>query len=186
MNLFEFDRETYHVKVREEVHLLKPFKDLITRDKTKNKEVSLKELALVWFVADISSDFQDILDEDERIATVAKDVMLPSTWKSDKKIKDAIAFYKQRSDTISTILYNGALTALHAVNDVFKDSQKLIEASSNKITAAKQIIEATKQVRSVISELRAAEKQIYSEKEDTSRTVGSQEMNIFEDGLFGD
>ena len=61
MQLFSFDKASYNVHISEEVLLLKPFADIYKRAKGKEKDMALKELAFVWFYADITSPYNSIL-----------------------------------------------------------------------------------------------------------------------------
>ena len=48
MKLFKY--QGYNLTISEEAMMLKPFKDLWKRDKSKNKEQALQELAYIYFM----------------------------------------------------------------------------------------------------------------------------------------
>ena len=106
MNLFEL--KNWDLQIQPEAYALAPFKALISRDKTKNKAVGIKELAYIFYMTDYKSDFINIIDEEERDEQVKKFVELPKEWKPDKKVLEAIEFYKQRSTTTSLLLLEDA------------------------------------------------------------------------------
>lgn len=76
MELFELNKTTYDVDINPNALLLKPFKVIYNRDRSKSKEKALKELAYVYFFTDIKSDYQYIVDEDLRSDEIVKDLIL--------------------------------------------------------------------------------------------------------------
>lgn len=184
MKLFEFDKNSYEVRFSEEAILLTPFKKIIARDKTKSKDLAVKELSFVWFYAELISPYQGIIDLKEREAEIIRDIELPKGWKQDKIIEEAVSFYKDRSRTIVSSLYDSALIAASAINDVFSNAKALIEESKDKIEATEKVIRALEKVPKVMANLKDAEKELIRQVEDKEgKKVGSKEFNIFEDGI---
>jgi len=64
MRLFKY--EGYNLSISEEAILLKPFKAIWNRDKSKGKQVALQELGFVYFMEDPRSDYKMYLDREER------------------------------------------------------------------------------------------------------------------------
>ena len=184
MQLFSFHKDSYEVDFSEQTLMMLPFKAVIAKDKTKTKELALKELTLVFFYADITSPYQAIIDLDDRLDEIKKDIGLPKTWKIDKVLNEAIEFYRVRSKTIIHSLYDSAMIAASAINDVFKDAKNLINDSEDKIAATQKVIAALEKVPKIMSNLRDAEKELLRQIEDNEgKKVGSKSKNIFEDGL---
>ena len=164
--------------------MMLPFKAVINKDKNKDKAIALKELTLVFFYADITSPYQAIIDPDDRLDEIKKDIGLPNAWKVDKVLNDAIEFYKIRSKTIIHSLYDSAMIAASAINDIFKDAKNLINESDDKIAATQKVIAALEKVPKVMANLKEAEKELLRQIEDNEgKKVGSKAKNIFEDGL---
>jgi len=184
MNLFNFKKDSYEVDFSEEVTMITVFKKIIDRDKSKSKDLALKELTFVFFYADITSPYQAIIELEDRLDEIKKDIDLPKTWKIDKQLNEAIEFYQRRSKTIIHSLYDSAMIAVSAINDIFKDSKNLIEDSGDKIAAVQKVIAALEKVPKVMSNLEEAEKVLLRKIEDNEgKKVGSKSKNIFEDGL---
>ena len=61
-----FKYENYKVTISEEAILLKPFKAIWNRDRTKSKDRALDELGFIYFFCDPRSDYQYLTDETER------------------------------------------------------------------------------------------------------------------------
>jgi len=160
------------------------FKKILDRDRTKDKSLALKELTMIYFYADITSPYQVIMDLEERLDEIKKDIDLPKLWKIDKQLNEAIELYQKRSKTIIHSLYDSAMIAASAINDVFKDAKNLINESTDKIAATQKVITALSQVPKVMADLKKAEKELLKQIEDNEdKKVGSKSKNIFEDGL---
>ena len=68
MKLFKY--EGYNLTISEEAMLLKPFKTLWKRDRSRNKENALMELGYIYFMEDPRSDYQVYVDADERATQI--------------------------------------------------------------------------------------------------------------------
>ena len=73
--------------------MLKPFKDLWKRDKSKNKEIALQELAYIYFMEDSRSDYQVYIDREERSKQVKLGEGLRENWSPDRLVQAAQEFY---------------------------------------------------------------------------------------------
>ena len=75
MKLFKF--EGYRVIIEPETLLLKPFRLIWERDKKETKEKAINELGFIYFFADPRSDYQYIVDEEDRIKAIKEGEGLP-------------------------------------------------------------------------------------------------------------
>ena len=64
MKLFKYD--AYKITISEEALLLEPFKQIWNRDKSKDKTKALQELGYIYFMEDPRSDYQYLIDEQQR------------------------------------------------------------------------------------------------------------------------
>ena len=184
MRLLEFHKDSYEVTFTEEVSLLIPFKKIINRDKTKAKEIAIKEITFIYFFSDIMSPYQGIIDLNARKEEIIKDIELPKNWKIDSIIGDAIEFYKARSKTAIHTLYDAAMTAVDAVNETLINSKDLIASSEDRIGATQKILGTLEKVPKVMQNLREAEKELIKQIEDNEgKKIGSKTFNTFEGGL---
>lgn len=185
MKLFKI--ENWEVKVQEEVWTLEPFKALLKRDKSKGKEKVFKEIAFIFHYCDLRSDYANISNPIERKEIIKKDIGLPEDWKLDGLMDQAIDFYNERSVTIIEQLYKAAVTAVDGVRNYLKDSESLLnerDANGKPIFKPGDITRALKDVKTIMQDLKAAEKEVMKEKKETEgRTKGSREYGVFEDGL---
>jgi len=184
MNLFSFNKTSYEVHISEEVLLLSPFKAVYNKDKSKDKDLALKEFAVIWLYSDITSPYQSILINEDRLQEIKKDIDLPAKWKMDKIVEDAIAFYISKSTTPVHNMYYAAMSAASAVNEILMDSKALIDASEDKLAASTKVITALEKVPKVMAALREVEKELVRQIEDKEgKKIGSKTFSMYEDGL---
>lgn len=185
MRLFEFDKQSYMVHITEEALLIKVFNTIYNKDKSKSKDVALKEFAFLWFYADITSPYQSIVDLIEREIEIKKDVGLPATWRQSEDLKKAIDFYNDpKFWTIVRKMYGAAIIAASAINSTLLRAKELIEGADDEISAAEKIIRTLEKVPKVMQTLREAEKELVREIEDKEgKKKGSKSFSLYEDGL---
>lgn len=183
MQLFEL--KDYNLTFSPQALELKAFKALWDRDKTKDKKRALAELSYVYFFSDYKSDFIDILDETTRHSEIVLNLSgLPKEWKPDDKVKDAIRFYTETSETISTRLLEDSRKAVNKVSDFLKNVDlNLVDKNGKPIHDVARITQAIKSVPTMTKALKDLEEQVKKEKDAESSLRGSKEKSIFEDGI---
>ena len=102
MKLFKY--EGYRITVEPEAMLLKPFKKIWDRDKTASKDKAMMELGFIYFFCDIRSDYQYIIDPEERKNAIKLGEGMLDTWEPDRVINDAIEFYNSFKTSSSLLL----------------------------------------------------------------------------------
>lgn len=175
MKLFKY--EGYEVKIAPEALSLKPFKKLWDRDKTKSKDNANMELAFLYFYCDPRSDYQYILDDEDRLKAVKEGIGLDSKWKPDKDMENAIKLYKT-FEAPSSALLRAALEGVDKVQKLLKD----LEPDDTK--SLKEYLTAMKLIPEVAAMIKEAEKTINEEME-YGEAKGSIEKTLFDDGLDG-
>lgn len=102
MKLFKY--EGYQLTISEEAYLLKPFKTIWKRDKTRDKDVAKQELGYVYFMEDPRSDYQIYIDREERSRQIIIGEGIKSNWKPDKVVEEAMQFYASfKSDSAALL-----------------------------------------------------------------------------------
>ena len=175
MRLFKY--EGYEVKVAPEALTLKPFKKLWDRDKSKSKDTALQELSFVYFYCDPRSDYQYIIDDEDRMEAVKDGEGLPKSWKPDKDVETAIKLYRS-FDTSAALLLKTANEAVEKVRTL------LTELEPDDTKSLKDYLTALKMIPEVATMLKDAEKAINDESE-YGEAKGSIEKTLFDDGLDG-
>ena len=173
MKLFRY--EGYEVKVAPEALTLKPFKKLWNRDKSKTKEQAMTELSFLYFYCDPRSDYQYIIDDEDRMDAVKAGEGFAKDWEPDALMKEAIAFYSS-FDTPAAILLRAASEAVDKVQKTFKT------LTPEDTKSLKEYLTTLKLIPEVATMLRDAEKTLKEESE-SGEAKGAIEKTLFDDGL---
>lgn len=183
MKLFKY--EGYKVVISEEAFALKVFRQIWNRDRSVNKDKAIMELGYVYFMTDPRSDYQYIVDEDERAKAIIEGEGLPSNWKPDKMIIEAIKFYEGMKST-SALLLEDTRVAIDKVRKFLKEIN--LEDTDDKgrpIYTINSITSTIKMIPQLIKDLDDAEKAIKADMQNTSGKVrGQKEKSLLEDGIF--
>lgn len=170
--------EGYKVVIEPELLTLKPFKQIWTRDKTVNKDKALAEIAFIYFMTDPRSDYQYLVDDNERMEAIKEGEGLPAKWQPDKVVTEAMNFYMSFKP-ISALL----LEDTRFMVDKYRKRLKAQEFDELEIKDLKEAGALIKQIPSLVRDLNEAEKALNSEMRDSGRMRGQGEKTIFEDDL---
>ena len=183
MKLFRY--EGYKVVISEEAFALKVFRQIWNRDRSVNKDKAIMELGYVYFMTDPRSDYQYIVDEDERSKAIIEGEGLPSNWKPDKMIIEGMKFYEGMKST-SALLLEDTRVAIDKVRKFLKEVN--LEDTDDKgrpIYTINSITSTIKMIPQLIKDLDDAEKAIKADMQNTSGKVrGQKEKSLLEDGIF--
>ena len=173
MKLFKY--EGYEVRVAPEALTLKPFKKLWDRDKSRTKEKALQELTFLYFYCDPRSDYQYIVDDEDRMEAVKEGVGFEKDWKPDAMLKAAIIFYGTFDSSAARLLKMAA-------KEIDKVQELLDGLKPTNYKEIKEQISAMKMIPEIASMLQEAEKKLNEEAE-FGEAKGSIEKTLFDDGL---
>lgn len=126
------------VVLNPDVLAVPPFKELYSRDKSKNKESSYKELSFVYFMADFNSPYATY-PEDKREQLIKDDFIKDKKWKPDTLVLDSIKKYVQLSETPTMRLVRSVRSLIDRMSDylataeVDEESIKTLQDSVDKI-----------------------------------------------------
>lgn len=181
MKLFKY--EGYKVVISEEAFALKVFRQIWNRDRSVNKDKAIMELGYVYFMIDPRSDYQYLVDEEERSKAIIEGEGLPSNWKPDKIVTEAMQFYSRFKPTAALLLEDTRVAVeklrkrLRDINLEDTDDKGRPLYTLNTITAT------IKQVPGLAKDLDEAEKALASEMRSEGKMRGQGEKTIFEDNL---
>ena len=170
--------EGYKVVIEPELLVLKPFKQIWTRDRTINKDRALAEIAFIYFMADPRSDYQYLVDEKERMEAIKEGEGLPPKWQPDRIVTEAMDFYMSFKP-ISALL----LEDTRFMVDKYRKRLKAQEFDDLEIKDLKEVGALIKQIPPLVKDLDEAEKALNSEMKSSGKMRGSGEKTIFEDDL---
>lgn len=183
MKLFKY--EGYRVNISEEALALKPFKAIWDRDKTKSKDRAITELGYIYFLCDPRSDYQYITDDENRAKAIKEGEGLPSKWKPDALVDEAIKFYLSFKPT-SALLLEDTRVAIDKVRQFLKEVDlKETDDKGKPLYTINSITSTIKMIPQLIKELDEAEKAISAEMRESSGKVrGQKSKSLLEDGLI--
>ena len=148
--------------VEDNVWGLLPFKKILKRDKSRDKDRALKEMLFIYYYCDIKSDYL-IIDSKFRKEEIIKDIGLPDDWKIDSTMQEAIDFYEERSLTVVGKLYKNALLAANDISEYLTKTKELLEERDDKgkpVTTLTTIVGGISKIKVVMQDLKAAEKEL--------------------------
>ena len=179
MKLFKFDQ--YKITVSEEAFALKPFKQIWNRDKSQNKDRAISELSYIYFMQDPRSDYQYLVDEEERAKAIIEGEGLPSDWKPDKLVKEALDFYNQFKPTSALLLEDTRFM----IDQYRKKLRNMASNGFDELTVKelKDINALIKAIPSLVKDLDEAEKALSAEMRNQGKMRGQGEKTKFEDSL---
>lgn len=181
MKLFKY--EGYKVVISEEAFALKVFRQIWNRDRSVNKDKAIMELAYVYFMVDPRSDYQYLVDEEERSKAIIEGEGLPSNWKPDKIVTEAMQFYSRFKST-AALLLEDTRVAVEKLRKLLRDIDLQKTDDKGRLVYTLNTITATiKQVPSLAKDLDDAERALASEMRNEGKMRGQGEKTIFEDKL---
>lgn len=182
MQLFQL--KNYNVVFEPQVMMIKEFAAI--RDANKDDDLTLLEMSFIWFYADVRSDFQNVIEDEERVVEVKESIGLPSDWKMSKEVEDAIEFYESYSSTPSSGLYSASITAAKFIEGKLKKPQQLLDeedAKGGKLYKLDTILKMIKDIPDVMVKLHSGREQVIKELESKTGLKGGKKKSIFEDGI---
>jgi hypothetical protein len=185
MKLFEM--KDWSLSVQDECWGLLPFKKILKRDKSRDKQMALKEMLFIYFYCDIKSDYLIITDNDLRVEEIKKDIQLPDDWKMDSVMREAVEFYENRTLTVISKLYKNTLKAVNDISEYLTSTDRLLterDSNGKPVNDISKITSAITKVKGLMQDLKAAEKEVMKEQQELEgRMKGSKQMGMFEEGL---
>lgn len=179
MRLFKY--EGYRIVISEEALLLKPFKAIWKRDKSANKEKALMELGYCYFMEDPRSDYQFIVDRDERSTQIKLGEGIPESWEPDSAVKNAMNFYASFK-TPSALLLEDTRTAIDKLRQLLRDIDlSAVDDKGKPIYTLNTITSTIKQIPSLVKDLDEAERTLAKELSQNDKVRGAQEKSMYED-----
>lgn len=179
MRLFKY--EGYKITIAEEALLLKPFKAIWKRDKSQSKERALSELGFIYFFCDVRSDYQYIVDPEERMKEIKIGEGLPESWQPDDLLKEAIEFYNSFK-TSSILLLEDTRVAVNKFREMLNEINfRELDNNGKPVYPMNTVLSTIKQVPELVKALEEAERSIAKEITQSDKVRGSQSKSMYED-----
>lgn len=173
--------EGYNLTVDPMLLTLKPFKALWIRDKTVKKERAISEIAYIYFMEDPRSDYQYIIDRDERSKAIKEGEGLKPSWKPDGTVKEAMKLYASFK-TPSALLLEDTRVAVDKLRQLLRDIDlNAVDDKGKPIYTLNTVTSTIKQIPTLIKDLDEAERALAKEIAQSDKVRGAQEKSIYED-----
>ena len=170
--------EGYNLTIDPMLLTLKPFKAIWVRDKTEKKERAISEIAYIYFMEDPRSDYQYIIDRNERSKAIKEGEGLKSTWQPDGTVKEAMKLYASFKTTSALLLED-----TRALVDGYRNKLRDLTSDMSELDVkdVKELGAIIKQVPSMVKDLDEAERALAKEIAQSDKVRGAQEKSIYED-----
>lgn len=179
MNVFSYDNLNKQLELNEpELLLIKEFKALLDRDKSKNKEQAFKELTYIYLALDWKSPYNQY-SEYERHEAALDDSGITEPEFNDPIFREACRKYRNLQDSSKSIkLLNAARMAADQFAEYFETIIDLNERDQNgkPVFSAEKVMKEMAQLSKVHEQLSLLESQVKQEMEvQTSTRAGVSE-----------
>jgi hypothetical protein len=184
MKIFTMDNDTFEISLDPEVLLIKEFKAIVDRDKTKGKIVSMAELSYIWFFADFRSDFGQIIDEKERTSDIMDAIVgLPKNWSPDDLVRAAIERYRKLSESVASRLLIDAMSTVNNLSKYAKEASSELSKMDGEKPAhdVSKILAFIDKLPNTLSTIKKLEEEVIRERNIGTSHRGTQERGMFED-----
>lgn len=166
MNVFTYDNGTKYLDLNEpEILLVREFKALLDRDKTKTKTRATKELTYIYLALDWKSPYCDYLEQERREEALS-DSGLTEEQFNDPIFREACRKYRKLQDSNKSVKMLGAARrAADQFIDYFDTIVDLNERDINgkPIFQAEKVMKEMAQLSNVHEELVTLERQVKKE-----------------------
>ena len=183
MQLFQL--KNYNVIFEPITMTINEFK-AIKESNGEDEALTLKEISYVWFFADIRSDFQNIINEEDRMFNIMESINLPEGWRPSDFVLRAIVFYKSHNKTPSSGLYEASVISAQFIEEQLKSPNTLLDKTDSKGNNMYKLTDVTrllKDVPDIMKKLHDARLQVIKEIEAQSSLKGAKSKAMFEDGI---
>lgn len=179
MKLFKY--EGYNLTISEEAMLLKPFKAIWKRDKTRDKSVAIMELGYIYFMEDPRSDYQIYTDRAERENQIKIGEGIKDSWKPDKVVQEALEFYASFKST-SALLAEDIRAAINNLREYIKTiNLAKVDDKGHPIYTLNSYTAVLNQLPKLIVSLDEAEKTIARDIVQADSVRGAAQKAMYED-----
>lgn len=188
--------------IEPEILTIEEFKKIWDWDRAASKSYAMKELAVVYHMADMNSPYANY-PEDRRFELIRKDILKNDT-RLVLRLKEAIAKYKELNETPAEKSIKELRETLESMRNIVtvfranieaklkdKDLDEIIQVNRNGTVVTKlnilssnlrDLIDSAIKIPKVIEQLAELELKVQLEKAaDSGRVRGNKEVGMYED-----
>ncbi len=177
-----FDFKDRKVVVSPEALLIPEFKDIYSRDKSKDKAKAIQQLSYVYFIADYKSPYVSSLSPDALKRVVGKDFMKKEDYEPDSKVSAAIDKYKELQRTPSMLLLDASLQTVHNLTDYLQNVNLQERDKNDKpIYKPSDVTSSLKSIGGIVESLNKVRENVEKEITATAQLRGQRRKGNRED-----
>lgn len=176
--------ENYDIVPAEELYLLKPFRELLDKDKSPGHEDFIDFLCILYYAYDPRSSYADIFEEESRVKKVCEDngIKYKAFTATQKKCID---LYKEITTTTSQKLLDSMRKAVAKIGEFLENVDLYVDDGKGKPKyTVTSIVSATDKIPALAKKLIETEKVVAAEIVEGSKMRGGEERaHAFEGGF---
>lgn len=182
MQLFSLDN--YKLVISEEAYLIKPFRDIIRRDKDRNKSKAIAELGYIFFMVDPRSTYAYITDVEKKSEAIKEAVGLSKKWKPDSVVIQGLKIYEIASETTAGLMLKDFRTSVDKVRAFLTTfSLEAKDKFGKPLYPVTTIVNALKQIPILVKQIIETEKMLIQELASSGSMRADKIKKLAEDGF---
>lgn len=172
----------YELKVADEALLVRPIRKLWNMDRSKGKETFYKQMSILYFVYDPSSNYAYISNEKDRLKEVLEQENI-TDFHNTAEFKEAVEAYKKLVRTPSSELLNDVRLTVDKMRQALTSIDFDDLEEKDKVSAINTVATVVAKIPKLVRDLSEAEKAVTKELEEQGSARGSQELTIGDMGF---
>lgn len=164
--MFDIDSNNNIIIKEPIILLIKEYKTLWDKDKSKNKSQVLKDFAYIYFKNDLKSPYRRRFSEEELEIEVIRDLELGDKWKPSKEIMNAEEKYKELQQTKSLKVLQAAEKAMDQIIEYFNNFKLSSIKEEDKADVVTKLMKNIQGVDDTVGKLEMAREKVARELED--------------------
>ena len=172
----------YELKVADEALLVRPIRKLWNMDRSKGKETFYKQMSILYFVYDPSSNYAYISNEKDRLKEVLEQENI-TDFHNTAEFKDAVEAYKKLVRTPSSELLNDVRLTVDKMRQALTSIDFNDLEEKDKVSAINTVAAVISKIPKLVKDLSEAERAVTKELEEQGSARGSQELTIGDMGF---
>ena len=184
MNLIKWSNSK--IEIAPEAYGIKVFKNIWNADRSLNKEKAIATLSTLYFMYDPRSEYQYIVDLEDRMESIITETGLPNGWKPDKLFNAAIPVYKNLTTTTSSLLLESNRMAVEKLRTYITDLNLKtdVDDKGKPIHTLNSVTASIRELTKLAGDISKAEKEIHKDiEEQSARMRGKGDKKIADDGF---
>ena len=172
----------YELKIADEALLVRPIRKLWNMDRSKGKETFYKQMSILYFVYDPSSNYAYISNEKDRLKEVLEQENI-TDFHNTAEFKDAVEAYKKLVRTPSSELLNDVRLTVDKMRQALTSIDFDDLEEKDKVSAINTVTAVISKIPKLVKDLSEAERAVTKELEEQGSARGSQELTIGDMGF---